>query len=122
MKNELNGIQILFDQQKAAFQTKLDAKDKEIAVLKEGIELAKFIEKLPELIQSAKQRDQTLDEYLLDVIEIVKNPSAPILPVSRELQERISRIAEMRCVTISVLMKSEDVQERMNTALDNLVY
>ena len=122
MKNELNGIQILFDQQKATFQTKLDAKDKEIAALKEGIELAKFIEKLPELIQSAKQRDQTLDEYLLDVIEIVKNPSAPILPVSRELQERISRIAEMRCVTISVLMKSEDVQERMNTALDNLVY
>ena len=122
MKRELEAIQKQFEDMEAAYQQKLEAKDKQIADLKVVAKLTRLIENIPEIAQAAEDAGKSLDDYIFDVIDSLMNPKMPMLPMPPGLYKRFAKIAEMRGMSMATFMFSEDMQIRITNALDNLVY
>jgi hypothetical protein len=122
MKTELKAVEDKHTEIVAAYERTIASLERHIAELEEIVKLTKLIEKSPEFATAAAKAGVTLEVYLLDVMERVKNPDIPVLPMPKAIYDRIARIADMRGMTLTRFMHSEDMRTRVETAIDNLVY
>ena len=122
MIKELEAISEKINEMHVVHKVEKEALQQQIETLKATTKLTEFLEKTPELTEAAKKAGKTLDAYIVEIVELVKSPNMPLVPIRAPIYERLQRIAEMRCKTVLELMQMEDVKERIETALDNLVY
>lgn len=122
LNEDLKAIETSVSNMAEAYETKIKTLEQQIEDLKTGIEFIKYIQNLPEFVAAAKKEAKTIDEYFMDVVALVKNPNKPVISIPSDLYMRIKRLAEMRCVSTFELMQMEDMREKIEMALDNLVY